>query len=126
MKKILLIAAIATLLYSCKSIKYVPVETTKTEYRDKIFQDSVTRYDSVFMKEKGDTLILERYRYLYKNSIIRDTTIIRDTIQVPYPVEVIKQVKVPLSGWLNFQVWCGRIALFVLMLACIFFVWKLK
>ena len=126
MKKILLIAAIATLLYSCKSIKYVPVETTKTEYRDKIFQDSVTRYDSVYMKEKGDTLILERYRYLYKNSIIRDTTIIRDTIQVSYPVEVIKQVKVPLSGWQNFQVWCGRIALFVLMLACIFFVWKLK
>ena len=126
MKKILLFAVIATLLYSCKSIKYVPVETTKTEYRDKIFRDSVTRYDSVYMKEKGDTLILERYRYLYKNSIIRDTTIIRDTIQVPYPVEVIKQVKVPLSGWLNFQVWCGRIALFVLMLACFFFVWKLK
>ena len=126
MKKILLFAVIATLLYSCKSIKYVPVETTKTEYRDKIFRDSVTRYDSVYMKEKGDSLILERYRYLYKNSIIRDTTIIRDTIQVSYPVEVIKQVKVPLSGWQNFQVWCGRIALFVLMLACIFFVWKLK
>ena len=126
MKKILLFAVIATLLYSCKSIKYVPVETTKTEYRDKIIRDSVTRYDSVYMKEKGDTLILERYRYLYKNSIIRDTTIIRDTIQVSYPVEVIKQVKVPLSGWQNFQVWCGRIALFVLMLACIFFVWKLK
>ena len=126
MKKILLFAVIATLLYSCKSIKYVPVETTKTEYRDKILRDSVTRYDSVYMKEKGDTLILERYRYLYKNSIIRDTTIIRDTIQVSYPVEVIKQVKVPLSGWQNFQVWCGRIALFVLMLACIFFVWKLK
>ena len=115
MKKILLFAVIATLLYSCKSIKYVPVETTKTEYRDKIIRDSVTRYDSVYMKEKGDTLILERYRYLYKNSIIRDTTIIRDTIQVPYPVEVSKQVKAPLSGWLNFQVWCGRIALFVLM-----------
>ena len=126
MKKILLFAVIATLMYSCKSIKYVPVETTKTEYRDKIFRDSVTRYDSVYMKEKGDTLILERYRYLYKNSIIRDTTIIRDTIQVPYPVEVSKQVKAPLSGWLNFQVWCGRIALFVLMFVCIYFVWKLK
>ena len=126
MKKILLFAVIATLLYSCKSIKYVPVETTKTEYRDKIFRDSVTRYDSVYMKEKGDTLILERYRYLYKNSIIRDTTIIRDTIQVPYPVEVIKQVKTPLTSWQSFQIWCGRIALFALLIACIYFVWKLK
>ena len=126
MKKILLFAVIATLLYSCKCIKYVPVETTKTEYRDKIFRDSVTRYDSVYMKEKGDTLILERYRYLYKNSIIRDTTIIRDTIQVPYPIEVIKQVKSPLTSWQNFQIWCGRFALFALLLACIYFVWKLK
>lgn len=126
MKKILLFAVIATLLYSCKSIKYVPVETTKTEYRDKIFRDSVTRYDSVYMKEKGDTLILERYRYLYKNSIIRDTTIIRDTIQVPYSVEVIKQVKAPLTSWQSFQIWCGRFALFTLLLACIYFVWKLK
>ena len=126
MKKILLFAVIATLLYSCKSIKYVPVETTKTEYRDKILRDSVTRYDSVYMKEKGDTLILERYRYLYKNSIIRDTTIIRDTIQVSYPVEVIKQVKVPLSGWQNFQVWCGRFALVILLLVGIYFVWKVK
>ena len=126
MKKILLFSVIATLLYSCKSIKYVPVETTKTEYRDKIIRDSVTRYDSVYMKEKGDTLILERYRYLYKNSIIRDTTIIRDTILVPYPVEVIKQVKAPLSGWLNFQVWCGRFALVILLFVGIYVVWKVK
>ena len=126
MRKILLFAVIATLLYSCKSIKYVPVETTKTEYRDKVFRDTVTRYDSVYMKEKGDTLIMERYRYLYKNSIIRDTTIIRDTIQVPYPVEVIKQVKAPLTSWQIFQIWCGRFALFALLLICIYFVWKLK
>ena len=126
MRKILLFAVIATLLYSCKSIKYVPVETKKTEYRDKVFRDSVTRYDSVYMKEKGDTLILERYRYLYKNSIIRDTTIIRDTIQVPYPVEVIKQVKVSLSGWQNFQVWFGRFALVILLLVGIYVVWKVK
>ena len=126
MRKILLFAVIATLLYSCKSIKYVPVETTKTEYRDKIFRDSITRYDSVYMKEKGDTLILERYRYLYKNSIIRDTTIIRDTILVPYPVEVIKQVLAPLTGWQIFQIWCGRISLVVLLLIGVYLLWRLK
>ena len=126
MRKILLFAVIATLLYSCKSIKYVPVETTKTEYRDKIFRDSVTRYDSVYMKEKGDTLILERYRYLYKNSIVKDSVFINDTIRVPYPVQVVKQVKAPLTSWQSFQIWCGRIALFALLIACIYFVWKLK
>ena len=47
----------------------IPVETTKIEYRDNFVKDSISRYDSVFVKDKGDTLILERYSYLYKNKI---------------------------------------------------------
>ncbi len=125
MKKIFFFAAIATMLYSCKSVKYIPVET-KIEYRDNFVKDSIFRYDSVFVKDKGDTLILERYRYLYKNKIVKDSIFINDTIRVPYPVEVIKQVKAPLTGWQNFQIWCGRISLFVLLLIGIYVVWKLK
>ena len=126
MKKLLFLAAIATMLYSCKSVKYIPVETTKIEYRDKFVRDSIFRYDSVFVKDKGDTLILERYKYLYKNRIVKDSIFIIDTIRVPYPVEVMKQVKAPLTSWQIFQIWCGRIALFALLLICIYFVWKLK
>ena len=126
MKKLLFLAAIATLLYSCKSVKYIPVETTKIEYRDNLVKDSIFRYDSVFVKDKGDTLILERYKYLYKNRIVKDSVFINDTIRVPYPVEVTKQVKVPLTSWQSFQIWCGRFALFALLLICIYFVWKLK
>ena len=126
MKKLLFLAAIATMLYSCKSVKYIPVETTKIEYRDNFVRDSIVRYDSVFVKDKGDTLILERYKYLYKNKIVKDSIFINDTIRMPYPVEVIKQVKTPLTSWQSFQIWCGRFALFTLLLACIYFVWKLK
>jgi hypothetical protein len=126
MKKILLFAVIATMLLSCKSVKYIPVVTTKIEYRDNFVRDSIFRYDSVFVKDKGDTLILERYKYLYKNKIVKDSVFINDTIRVPYPVEVIKQVKAPLTCWQIFQIWCGRFALFALLLICIYFVWKLK
>ena len=126
MKKLLFLAAIVTLLYSCKSVKYIPVETTKIEYRDNLVKDSIFRYDSVFVKDKGDTLILEKFRYLYKNRIVKDSVFINDTIRVPYPVEVIKQVKTPLTSWQSFQIWCGRIALFALLIACIYAVWKLK
>ena len=126
MKKILIFAVIATMLLSCKSIKYIPVVTTKIEYRDNFVRDSIIRYDSVFVKDKGDTLILEKYRYMYKNRIVKDSIFINDTIRVPYPVEVIKQVKAPLTSWQSFQIWCGRFALFTLLLACIYFVWKLK
>ena len=126
MKKKLIFAVIATMLLSCKSIKYIPVVTTKIDYRDNFVRDSIFRYDSVFVRDKGDTLILERYKYLYKNRIVKDSIFINDTIRVPYPVEVIKQVKAPLTSWQSFQIWCGRFALFTLLLACIYFVWKLK
>ena len=126
MKKKLIFAVIATMLLSCKSIKYIPVVTTKIEYRDNFVRDSIFRYDSVFVRDKGDTLILERYKYLYKNRIVKDSIFINDTIRMPYPVEVIKQVKTPLTRWQRFQIWCGRFALFALVLACIYIVWKLK
>jgi len=126
MKKILLFAVLAMLMYSCKSVKYIPVETTKIEYRDNLVRDSVIRYDSVHVKDKGDTLILERYKYLYKNKILKDSIFINDTIRVPYPVEIVKQTEAPLSSWQNFQIWCGRLALIALLFVTIYFVWKLK
>jgi hypothetical protein len=111
---------------SCKTPQYIPVETTKIEYRDNFVRDSISRYDSIFVKDKGDTLIFERYRYLYRDKIVRDSIFKTDTIRVPYPVEVVKEVKKPLSGWQNFQVWCGRIALVFLLFLIVYFVLKLK
>jgi hypothetical protein len=79
-----------------------------------------------FVKYKGDTFFFERYKYLYRDKIVRDSIFKTDTIRVPYPVEVVKQVKAPLSSWQNFQVWCRRVALVILLLAGLYFVWKLK
>jgi len=126
MKKTIYLAALLWLCYSCKMPQYIPVESVKTEYRDKIVRDSVYLYDSIFVKEKGDTLIMERYRYLYKDRFIRDSVFINDTIRVPYPVEVVKQVKKPLTGWQNFQVWCGRMAFAAVLILLFSFILKRK
>lgn len=126
MKKLLFLAVIATMSYSCKSVKYVPVETTKIEYRDNLIRDSVVHYDSVYVYDTGDTVILERYKYLYKNRIVKDSVFVNDTIRIPYPVEVVKQIKTPLSSFQNFQILCGRLVLFALLFVAIYFVWKLK
>lgn len=105
MKYFIKIAVLFTIfsLLGCKTVKYVPVETTKIEYRDNLVRDSIFRYDSVFVKDKGDTLTIERYKYLYKNKIVKDSIFINDTIRVPYPVEVIKQVKEQLTNWQNIR-----------------------
>jgi len=112
--------------YSCRTPQFIPVESVKTEYRDKILRDSVYLYDSIFVKEKGDTLIMERFRYLYKDKLIRDSVFICDTIRVPYPVEVVKNAKGKITGWQNFQIWCGRFALVAVIFGILIFVLKRK
>ena len=93
MKKTVIFCALALLFCACGTIKYVPIESTRTEYKHTITSDSVFLRDSIFVKEKGDTLFLERYRYFYRDRVLRDSVIVKDTIRVPYPVEVVKEVK---------------------------------
>ena len=100
----ILIVLTLLLLPGCRSIKYVPVETVKTEkeYVDRWNRDSVYIRDSVFVLVKGDTVFKDRYRIVYKDKYSRDTAYISkvDTIQVAYPVEVIKEkYRVPKSLW---------------------------
>lgn len=46
----IILLMLAICLTSCRSIKYVPVETVKTEYktRDSIRFDSIYEHDSIF------------------------------------------------------------------------------
>jgi hypothetical protein len=64
----------------------------------------------------GDTVFYQKFHYLYRDKIIRDSIFKTDTIRVPYPVEVIKEKKARLSGWQNFQMWCGRLFLLFALL----------
>lgn len=78
-------------LGSCKSVKYIPVETIKHDsiYITNHQKDSVYIHDSIFQKEKGDTLILEKWHTKYVEKQVHDTTFVErwDSIYVPYPVE---------------------------------------
>ena len=86
-----ILLTLAICFTSCRSIKYVPVETVRIEYktRDSIRFDSIYQRDSVFLLIKGDTVYKERYKYLYRYLTINntDTVIKTDSIQIPYPVE---------------------------------------
>lgn len=94
-------------LTSCRNIKYVPVETVKTEYktRDSIRFDSIYEHDSIFLFVKGDTVYKEKYRYKYRYLTINktDTVMLTDSVQIPYPVEKQltrwQQMKIELGGW---------------------------
>ena len=103
----IILLTLAICLTSCRSIKYVPVETVKTEYktRDSIRFDSIYEHDSIFLFVKGDTVYKEKYRYKYRSLTINktDTVMLTDSVQIPYPVEKQltrwQQMKIELGGW---------------------------
>lgn len=105
--KIIFIVFFIVLNWSCLSVKYVPVETVKTDsiYINKILRDSVYQRDSIYIHDKGDTIFVEKYQYLYVDKLIQDTLYISraDSIQIPYPVEKAltkwESIKLELRGW---------------------------
>lgn len=101
---------------SCKTkTVYVPIESVRTEWRDKEVRDSIYLQDSIIMKLKGDTVWLEKYRYLYRDKLVRDSIFLTDSIQVPYPVVEYKEVN-KLTGVQNFLVYSGLIAVLLLII----------
>lgn len=106
-------------LASCKQVQYVPVETVRLDsiYLTQTLRDSIVRYDSVYVRDKGDTLYVERWKYLYRDKVRVDTLVsVRvDTLAVPYPVEK------RLTCWERVKMEAGGVAIggFFLLLAAI-------
>lgn len=78
----------------CTTTKYtdriveVPVEKTKIEYRDRLSIDTLIMKDSILITEKGDTVYVEKYKYLYKIKEVRDTINTTDTTTITKVVTV--------------------------------------
>lgn len=102
------------LLIGCKSVQYVPVENTivKTEYKNTVSYDSIYFKDSVYIKEKNDTVYIENIKYRYKYVSNIDTILKNDTITntIIQEVEVTKEVN-KLKWWQKVLIALG--ALFI-------------
>ena len=115
------IIVLTSVIWSCRSVKYVPVETVKYDsiYINKVQVDSVYHRDSIYVVDKGDTVFLYKDRYIYKYKDRTDTLYVTntDSIQVPYPIEK------ELSKWQQFRMdfggWSiGIVIIFVLIIVC--------
>ena len=95
-KVVLLLALLLVLLCSCKT-QYVPVETVRmeTQYIDRLQRDSIYALDSVFIKEKNDTIYLTKWRVEYREALRVDTFNIVKVDSINTIVEVEKK----LSRW---------------------------
>lgn len=122
-----LIGFLANMLTACSPHKvFVPIETIKTEYKDKWHRDSIYLQDSVFLKVKNDTVWLEKYRYLYKDKLVRDSVFLTDSVQVPYPIKGDTQYVNRLYWWQQLLMLLGAIAMGIIGYKAYTLVRKLK
>ena len=114
------------LLTGCTTTKYVTVPEyhTDTLIIQKHQRDSVWLHDSISIKEKGDTVRIEKWHTKYVEKQVHDTTYISktDTVPVPYPVETIKEVAQPLAWWQKTLMWLGVAMIAVFLI----WVWRTK
>lgn len=119
---ILAAALLCVSLCGCAPTKYVPVETVRTEYRDRDVERLVTDTvrDTRLIVVRGDTVVDIRDRWHTQRLEVHDTICIvrTDSAQVPYPVE--RQ----LSRWEQAKMDLGGIAIGgVGVILCIAVVW---
>jgi hypothetical protein len=105
---------LSLLAFSCTTTEYVPVETTKTDsiYISQFERDSIYVHDSVYVRDKGDTVYVEKVKYLYREKVRTDTVYTErtDSIRIPYPVER------KLGKWEETYLAVGRITLWAVII----------
>ena len=116
-------------LTSCTTTKYVEVERIRTDttYITKWQKDNVWLHDSIHVKEKGDTVMIERWHTQWRDRLRVDTIYqaTHDTIPQPYPVEVIKEVEKDLNWWQRLRLWIGNIGLLAILGVVGYFGWRM-
>ena len=120
-------AAITLLFGSCTRKVYVPTETVRTEYRDKVVEsllvDTVSLRDSVAVYVNGDTVRITKYRDRWRTRIIErhDTVNVAKVDSVAVPVEVPKPYPVErkLTRWERTKMDAGGIAIGILGVAAL-------
>jgi hypothetical protein len=125
MLRYVFVLIIALSAFGCRSkVSVITQERVSTDsviqYRTLI--DSVVKRDSVYIRERGDTVLIDRYHYLTKYKERTDTVYVSrtDSIPAPYPVER------NLTGWEKVKQKFGGIAFLAIGITAVLLIIKAK
>lgn len=111
------VAVFGLLLTGCTTTKYVPIETVRTDTLKvtKYERDSIYIHDSTIVREKGDTMLIEKWHTRWRDRWLHDTLYQSrvDSIPKPYPVE--KRVPAELTWWQQTRLHLANILLYALL-----------
>lgn len=125
---ILALVALATaiLVCSCQSVRYVPVETVKTNSIRVVDlqRDSIYVRDSVLIRTKADTVYITKWRTEYREALRVDTLQVLRVDSINTVVEVEK--KLTRVQQLKMDVGAGVLWAIPILIAIFVFYWKFK
>lgn len=106
-------------LPSCSRKVYLPVEhtvyRTDTLKQTQLRTDSIFIHDSISYVQKGDTILItkfrDRFRYINRTDTLYKSSTDSVAEKVPYPVEVVKEVPKSLAWWQKTLMWLGGVCL---------------
>lgn len=122
---LIVLLALCALLGSCTTTRVVTVEKVRTDTlrENRIERDSIWLHDSIHIREKGDTVIIERWHTKWQNHLEHDTVYKSRTDSVPVPYPVIQEVAKPLTVM---QKWLMGLGGFTLLGLIVVLAWKVK
>jgi hypothetical protein len=117
--------AVLCCISSCTTTRYVPVVEyhTDTLIQKMTQRDSIYLHDSTIVREKGDTVLIERWHTRYHDREVHDTIYQSRNDTVPQPYPVTEYVERKMSGIDKFLIATGIIAIISVL---IFAVYKLR
>jgi hypothetical protein len=122
------VVVVLAVMTGCKQVEYVavPQQRTDTLWQSHSLRDSIYVHDSTYVFERGDTVMVEKWHTKYKLKEVHDTTYVatHDTIPMPYPVEVVKEVEKDMNWWQQTRMHIGGVVLWLIGIAAV--VWLIK
>jgi predicted RND superfamily exporter protein len=120
----LIACALITMCTGCTTTKYIETVREVTVAKTDTFlqKDSVFCHDSIHVKEKGDSVIIDRWHTRWKDRVVYQA--VHDTITTTETKEVTKEVPAKLTWWQQTRLHIANIALWALLIAVVVWVGK--
>ena len=125
---VLLALVLVTQLSGCKQIEYVTVPEyhTDTLIQTNVQRDSIYSHDSIYIKDRGDTVWIERWHTRWRDIYQLDTIYQATHDTIPKPYVMLEYTDKPLSAWQKLRIYIGDIAIFVTLIIMVIFLIKRK
>ena len=120
----LIACALITMCTGCTTTKYIETVREVTVAKTDTFlqKDSVFCHDSIHVKEKGDSVIIDRWHTRWKDRVVYQA--VHDTITTTETKEVTKEVPAKLTWWQQTRLHIANIVLWALLIAVIVWIGK--